>query len=97
MKVRVAVSREARYRYRGQRVGEASHPGPMRCLRRSKDVRNVFPRLATQSREADNDDDRPLVLRSRVACSVQTRSHEHQESLKTGGGEFAERVQTLVL
>ena len=61
MKVRVAVSREARYGYRGQRVGEASHPGPMRRLRRSEDVRNVFPRLATQSREADSDDGKPLV------------------------------------
>ena len=47
--------------YRGQRVGEASHPGPVRRLRRSADVRNVFPRLATQSTVADNDDDRPLV------------------------------------
>ena len=33
----------------------------MRRLRRSEDVRNVFPRLATQSREADSDDDKPLV------------------------------------
>ena len=61
VKVRVAVSREAWYGYRGQRVGEACHPGPMRRLRRSADVRNVFPRLTTQSTVADSDDDRPLV------------------------------------
>ena len=61
VKVRVAVNREARHWYRGQRVGEASHPGPMRRLRRCEDVRNVFPRLATQLIEADSDDDRPLV------------------------------------
>ena len=42
VKVRVVISCEARYGFRGQRVGEASHPGPMRRLRRSADVRNVF-------------------------------------------------------
>ena len=51
VKVRVAVSRGARCGYRGQRVREASHPGPVRRLRRSVDVRNVFPRLATQSQQ----------------------------------------------
>ena len=29
VKVRFAVTREVRYGYRGQRVGEASHPGPV--------------------------------------------------------------------
>ena len=51
----------ARYGYRGQRVGEVSHTGPVRRLRRTADARNVFPRLATQSTVADSDDDRPLV------------------------------------
>ena len=41
--------------YRGQRVREASHPAPVRRLRRSADVRNVFPRLATQSTVADSE------------------------------------------
>ena len=51
VKVRVVVS----HGYRGQRVREASHPAPVRRLRRSADVRNVFPRLATQSTVADSE------------------------------------------
>ena len=61
MKVRDAISREVWYGYLGQRVGEASHLGPMRRLRRSADVWNVFLRLTTQSTVADSDDDRLLV------------------------------------
>ena len=41
-----SLSIVSRHAYRGQRVGEASHPGPVRRLRRFADVRNVFPRLA---------------------------------------------------
>ena len=46
---------------REDRVGEAAHPGLVRRPCRMADVRNVFPRLGTQSTVVDSDDDRPLL------------------------------------
>ena len=55
------MNREQRYGYRGQRVGEASLPGPVHRLRRIADLRNVFSRLGTQSTMVDGDDNRRLL------------------------------------
>ena len=58
-------SRDARQKLRGQRVGVAAHPGPVR-LSIIVTKRNVVPRLASQVTvlDSDSEDDRPLVSRS---------------------------------
>ena len=61
VRMRAGVNREARCGYCGQRVGEAAHPGLVRRPCKMADVRNVFPRLGTQSTMVDSDDDRPLL------------------------------------
>ena len=58
--VLIEVNREARNGHRGQRVGEAAHPGPVRRLRKVADLQKAS-RLGTQLTMVDSDDDRPLL------------------------------------
>ena len=58
--VSIEVNREARCGHRGQRVGEAAHPGPVRRLRKVADLQNAS-RLGTQLTMVDSHDDRPLL------------------------------------